>query len=521
MPSQSDRRPGVSPGPKEAAELLSLTDAFLFFRRNILLILGMTVVFLVGTFVVLTLLFPAVYEATATLIVTPPTFSSALKPPPLTVQGYQRLLESDKVVAQTRERLAEKGILEATAPLRIGKELESRIFVSRRAEETALAPIIETTARSQSPENAAVIANTWVNVFLDRMAELNEDRTSPTIDFIGEQFSREAEDLHRLEEIEVETQNEFQQTIDEAISRWDRTLSEAAMEWDRKLVGYEKETEDLLASRQIQTRASIESTALERATEIRGVSLGDATEVDELEELKDVNDTIFEIISLRIQLAQTPQYHILEKAISDEALWQTITLSQAPLLELQDATDLGILSRTMLTQEINPVYSELLLRLAGTELKIQGLRPGEREEVRQFSAELEELQRLKGAALSKLLADRAMGLEEMHQSKSLRLMNLRRSKEEAVDALRRQRDMRLAQIRREIKSQSSLVDKLAEVNEQARTARAEQSLSSIDLSSAAVTPAEPQPRGRLMKSVLGGVFGMLVGLFLALTKEVS
>ncbi len=45
------------------------------------------------------------FKATATLVIVPPSVSSELQPEELTLQGYQRLLESDAVRAQTRSRV--------------------------------------------------------------------------------------------------------------------------------------------------------------------------------------------------------------------------------------------------------------------------------------------------------------------------------------------------------------------------------------------------------------------------------
>src|SRR5262245_22301719 len=56
------------------------------------------------------LLVPRKYEASATLVIVPPKVSSDLKPPTLTIQGYQKLLESDSVLEETKRRLADRHV---------------------------------------------------------------------------------------------------------------------------------------------------------------------------------------------------------------------------------------------------------------------------------------------------------------------------------------------------------------------------------------------------------------------------
>src|SRR5262249_26032146 len=73
---------------------------------------------------------PHTYEASATLVIVSPSFSSKLKPPTLTVQGYQKLLESDAVLAETKKRLLQQRVLAAGDTLRLHGNVETRIFVS-------------------------------------------------------------------------------------------------------------------------------------------------------------------------------------------------------------------------------------------------------------------------------------------------------------------------------------------------------------------------------------------------------
>ena len=138
-------------------------DIVRFLARHKVLILVPAVVAAILTVLVVYLAVPAEYEASAVLVIVEPRFSSELKPPALSVQAYQNLLESDAILAEARRRLQAQGQLGKSDLLRRGREVETKIFVSRRAEETSLAPMIQVVATGRTPAQAAAIANTWAD----------------------------------------------------------------------------------------------------------------------------------------------------------------------------------------------------------------------------------------------------------------------------------------------------------------------------------------------------------------------
>ena len=201
-----NRDRSAGPQPPET----NLADVVAFVRRHLLLICGLPLAAGVVTGVAMLLAVPRSYEASATLVVVPPKFSSDLKPSTLTVQGYQKLLESDAAIAEAKRRLVEKGVLKADDPLRLNRELESRIFVSRRADELSLAPMLQAVARGASPAKAAAIANTWAEVFLERTKSLIAGSTSSTVQFIDEPYPRVRAELANLEDERVTANDTYQ-----------------------------------------------------------------------------------------------------------------------------------------------------------------------------------------------------------------------------------------------------------------------------------------------------------------------
>jgi capsular polysaccharide biosynthesis protein len=194
-PETETRSVSVARTEPEDVELLSWADVVRFIRRNLWTILGASLGLASLTVLILGLLRPPEYEAVATLVLTPQRFRSQLKPPILPVQGYQRLLESNAVVAETAKRLRDQGVLKEGRSLRIGHELMTRIFVSQRAEETTLAPVIELVAEASTPEAAAAIATTWSEVFLERAARIQEDNVAPMLSVIEGKYQEERRSL--------------------------------------------------------------------------------------------------------------------------------------------------------------------------------------------------------------------------------------------------------------------------------------------------------------------------------------
>ena len=258
MSDLPSREQSAEPQPRE----MNLADAVAFVRRHLLLICGLPLAAGLVTGVAMLLAVPRSYEASATLVVVPPKFSSDLKPSTLTVQGYQKLLESDAAIAEAKRRLVEKGVLKADDPLRLNRELESRIFVSRRADELSLAPMLQAVARGASPAKAAAIANTWAEVFLERTKSLMAGSTSSTVQFIDEQYPKVRAELANLEDERVTANDTYQKRSDGA-----------ADQWDQKIGAFKNASADLVAAYQAETRRLVEEFSSGRSLDTRNIQL--------------------------------------------------------------------------------------------------------------------------------------------------------------------------------------------------------------------------------------------------------
>ena len=481
--------------PRVHEETWSLVELLDFSRRRWLPIVVGAVT--AGVLVLLLLvLWPPRYRASATLVVVPPRFSSDLKPHTLSLQGYQRLLESDAVVAETGRRLAAGSANPGGVQIpRLGSDLTSRIFVSRRADDTVLAPVLEAVAFADSGKAAATKANTWAAVFLKTVNELMTKSTKAQIDLIDGEYASARNDVEALENKRLKTSLEYKKRIE------DRRL-----DWDHKLVDARQATEDQVAQQRIDSRKLIENVA-EKHGLLAGSTSGDASEASPGGEsaADSLSKRLLQLVTLRIQLAQTQDFLTLSRSISDEALWQSIVASNGKVNALDP-----VLNHDLVSQEVNPVHTELALRRSEIELEIDAQATGQRQRVQKIVSELERLQTQRSADLAKLMAQRALVAERLESEKS-----------RSLQALISERDVVLTQVDRDISHLRDRFSALATQLNQAKLASAGENLEDVRLGSRAVAPQRPEGRHEVLFVLAGLLFGGVGGLFVAVFLELG
>ena len=288
---------------------LNLAQIVRFFLRHWRLICGSALAAGLTAALSMALFVSRTYEASATLVIVSPKLSSELKPQTLTVQGYQKLLESDAVLAETKKRLVQQSVLTEDDTLHLGNAVETRIFVSRQSETTSLAPMLQTVARGKTPDQAAAMANTWAQVFLDRTHELMAGTTSASVQFIDAQYPQARDLLAQLENEQLQTANEFQKRYNEASTRG-----------DKEILAFKNETQDLVAAYQAETTRLVGEFSNQRILDVRkteseaqqkpaGTLQNEQARVNSL-----LQEKFRQLVAVRRQLAQTFPYLTLEKA---------------------------------------------------------------------------------------------------------------------------------------------------------------------------------------------------------------
>ncbi len=499
-----------------ARDDVSLTDVALFLNRHKWLIVGSGVAAGVLTLAFLLLLVPQTYKASATVVVVPSKFSSELKPQTLTIQGYQNLLESDAAVAETKRKLVEAGDIDSSTDLRVGRNLQTRIFVSRRSEETELAPMIQIDAEFQSPTVAAKVANTWAEVFLERTHTLMSGTTSATVEFIDQQYPQAKQELESLEQQRVETEGAFQKRRNDVETSWDVKIGQVRSENSEDVAAYQAET------RRLSEAFSGEHTLDTRTAQVNALRNAYRDLQDEQARVESALDQKkLELEAARKQLEVTPQFITLHKAITDDALWEAVAAS--PKKENADLDELR--GKTLTTQEMNPVFTDLSSKAANIEMDLNALVPRAKQLSTRLVAMAQELQHLDtalrtdNAAYEKLQREREAGLENLQNEGNLQVSILERRKQQELDGIDRERASRVDQLTRSIDQQQQLFAQLAQNYNEATLAKADQNVEDVRLAADAVPPDHAEGRRLVMKTVLAAGLGLLVGLMLALALE--
>lgn len=515
----TDSKPRETPLSNEPSRgELSFGDVVAFFHRNWKIVFGLGLGAGVLTALVVLLFVPREYEASATLVVVPPKFASDLKSSTLTVQGYQRILESDAVIAETKRRLVEKGQLDpeqVRRTFRLGKDLGTRIFASRRAEETVLAPMIEAVARGRSSEQAAQIANEWASVFLLRTREVMGGSTSATVQLIERQYPEARSAVEKLETLRSETQASLQQRFDDTVTKWNDAIT-----------SHKNETGDLIADYRAETMRTVDAFSGSKNLETRRVRLEAMRKAysDLQDEQARVSSQLeqrkLELDAVRRQIGTTPQYLEVHKAITDDALWQKLASSKSGDVNWQE-----LQKRSLVSQELNPLYQELSARSSKAEADVFSLVPRADQlgrEIERLSAEIQRLDLEYSpdtSALEKLKQEREAGLARLQKDRDNGLGKLTRDSQRELDNITHEREARLVQIDRDISHGQELYAELAKAYNQAMLAKAQENMEDVRLGAPAVPPETPRPHGVATKGLLGAILGGIFGLMVALVRE--
>jgi hypothetical protein len=223
----------------------------------------------------------------------------------------------------------------------------------------------------------------------------------------------------------------------------------------------------------------------------------------------------------RAQLRETPEFVTLQKAMSDDAVWQEVAQTPA------GQPDWGrIRERTLNTQTFNPVHTEVSGRVLQLEMEVNASVPRKAQLKEQLATMTEDLKaresalRTDEALLDKMQQERDAGLAKLQEDRTYQLVLLNRGRQQELDALKREGDARLAQIDRTITQQKGLFDDLVRRYNQAQLAKAQEDAADIRLGSPAVAPDEPKSRGLAVLALLAALLGGLAGLVAAGIREV-
>lgn len=455
--------PGYYPEWEPESQVSLVDYVKVLWKRRMLIVFG-TLGLALAAFLVSQLL-PKRYEASATLLIQAPVFATELRAEPFSVETYQEIVNSDFVQRSVQDKLIASGDLkEGESPGAMSTEL----FTSNlRA--GGFSPVIRLVVRADSPEKAALVANTWAEVAVQETSGLANQGKKGTLDFIQKEYPSSKDRLNNIETELKDAQDKYDRRIQELKDRWDGRLTAFRTAWNLEVM-----------SQQAQ--------ALEKRLTANVISLNDLQL--EIKETKDSLD------QLKVQMQDQPQFLTVSKAITNDALWNQIGKDPSGAIskELQGLK--------LHSEVLNPVYQNLLQRLVDTQVKYETLGPQARHLQDQIAAQQKEI-----GSQNELLLTKRMELER-----------LSRQRDTELALLEREKNFHVGQLRREVETSQTAFKTLAEKWEVAKLAQVEQD-QDVKIGARAVAPERAVSPRPLMNAAIAFVVGLMLTTVLAFVIE--
>src|SRR5258708_810960 len=312
-------RPGGESGIDIRSELL------LLWRWRGVVIAG-TLVFVFPALVI-AFVVPSSYQATATVFINPPLFEEAKQPSVFSIEAYERLAGSEFIRNQLLQQLGEKKLV-GTGPL--PARLSTSIYPSREPGKPYL-PLIGLTAECSTPEMAQQIANAWAKLFVDEETRLTAAGRAGSVDFVIDEFPKSSARV-------AQAQRTLKKVTDEQAKAMSTLKAQAAV--------------DFKGSRQ-------------RNLEYLAVSLEEQLFKTRLEQ----DETARAVTQLEQEVKSMSPVIELSKAITDDALWQTLGRSNG-VSGVNDALSTSRLK----SQAENTAYTKLAGALAEARVRYASLK---------------------------------------------------------------------------------------------------------------------------------------------------
>ena len=476
-----------------------------FFYEYRLTILGWVFGFGLGAVALVFTLVPRTYEASAVIAVVAPKIESSMAPAAMSVQAYQRILESDAIQAEVRRTLIQEGVL----GLQDRPKFTTAIFVAKRSEEVSLAPFIQVSVVDLQAERAAKIVNRWAEIFMERVKALHGGATGPLVNVVDAQFAKAREDLSSTELARNQAADEEGVRHAALVTTWDAKVSELQVSQTRARAEYDDATKRQLEAFQADQQLDTQRIVLEAIRKSLEAVRGDyeavtlrASQIDD------------EVQAAGAVLARTPTALIMRKAISDDGAWQATADSQQALL-----------AKGMFTEQANPVHTDLKTRLSNLEVERGALSTRRQAMMSEMVAKREVLKTLETtyrtalSDLDQLTRARLTGQQALIEEQGLAMGLLKRNRELILVASQQTQQARLAALDRTVAQVKGLYEQMAKYQLQGQLSRVQEQQAEFQLVSPAVAPDRPEASRRLLMVIAALFLGGLLGLGHAVVRR--
>ncbi len=384
------------------------------------------------TTAVFSLMMPKVYQATTLIMIVPSKIQVAISSTQVaSLDGQQKTGTGERstISLPTHKELLKSGIVleriidklklsDGAGKSLIPDDLSKRLNINE-AKETS---ILRLEAKDTNPKKAQELANIWAQEYIKYNQELISGEVKGAGDFITDQFEISKQNLTQAEE----KVNDFKDKYKLDLMRAELNMKKAKLNNDKNEL-------------------------IESATVLK-------TKDDDLAELKK-------------EIAKQDRFIIVSKAISDDALWQR---------EDKEKTIGDLDKKKLRSEEINPIYQNLEIRIVNTEIELNTLKPRVdyfRKAQDQTKKEIDEL-----------------------------------------EGTINQREFELTQLTRQVEIYKRTYDNLSAKIEEARITKTAQ-LGEVKIISPALEPKYPIGPKKKQNVAISGIISLMFGTFLAFFAE--
>lgn len=425
---------------------------------------------------------PEVYEAKASLIISPPAFGSELDLPVFPIDVYRNLIQSDALVSRTKLAFRQAHGFAENQHLGLGF---STIVHPSRDRNAPFLPMVDLVVEAAGPKAAELAANLWAQSAVAEIGSLSKRSSSAVADFIENEYTAAEDRLGQSENDLESLEKQFDKRRLRLQGDWESKIGQFNAEWD--LPTSRAEAESL---RTLLTLPAAPS-ATEPDARVGGLLV-------QLQEVTLRTNRVKNLLErLDVEIDSHPPSLMLSKAITNNALWESVMREGSDKAAQDRIGEFGLR-----TEEQNPVYTDLAQRRANARVEYESLLPQQAQLESRISAVREQMK-----ALNQLIAE-----------KSAELQRLIWQRDSELELLQRERELAKTQQTRRVDALKSTFQTLASRYESARLVRAEED-SDIKIAASAVgNPIPVRPRV-LINTLIGLLVGVLLSASVVFLRE--
>lgn len=394
---------------------IDLREVLEIIWRGKWIIIGLVVLAAVAAGFISTQLLEPTYEATATLLIMPPTYQTSIEPKPLALETYRDLALTPDIASQIIRRLnltnGDGKLLPAEAILR---NVTVNIVASNNEQSRSEAQrtgVLHLKATWNDPDIVRDIANTWAEIFMETTASIRKNESENVSGVILNQFRSTEDALIHAEDrlLEFRSKNQLP-VVSQNVSLYREELYQRTAHYESLLRELETKESRLQAiNTQLQTIETNGTWIGLRNLDVTVRTTGDPLQARILEardkynqaeaalrvfdnnsrltlleqqldlyrkkaadyraklmDLRSLESTLpRKLETLRESLEQQERTLVMHRSITDDALWMALSERDAGL---------GNVDSIRLSDETpNPNYQYLERQLTDTELELSSI----------------------------------------------------------------------------------------------------------------------------------------------------